>query len=110
MSEQSGPMWNQAEGAAAERTDMAWRRTVLGGTVVGVLAIRLAVRHPADVLHVLIIAAIAIGWVVLLVLAHRRISAMRVPTPSQIGRTLPIVAIMTAGVAVLAIVLVVVPS
>jgi uncharacterized membrane protein YidH (DUF202 family) len=94
-----------AYGASAERTRLAWRRTVLANTAVVVLTIRLAVRDHVTPFHALAIAVVIAGWLGQLWITQRRIHAMADPLPGAIGRTLPIVALQTAGYAVIGLVL-----
>ncbi|HEY1488373.1 MAG TPA: DUF202 domain-containing protein [Micromonosporaceae bacterium] len=96
------------DGASAERTRLAWRRTVLATTPVALLSIRLAVRDGVSAGTALAIAAATVGWLGALALAQRRIRAMASKEPRNIGRTLPAIALVTAGFAVLGFVLVLV--
>jgi hypothetical protein len=97
---------NPVYGASAERTRLAWRRTALSCTPVALLAVRLAVRDGMTVGSGLAIAAAAIGWLGALLLTQRRIRAMASQRPHVIGRTLPAIALVTAGFAILGVVLV----
>jgi uncharacterized membrane protein YidH (DUF202 family) len=93
-------------GASAERTRLAWRRTALSTTPVALLAIRLAVRDGVSLGGGLAIVAATVGWLAALWLTQRRIRAMASQRPRDIGRTLPAIALVTAGFAVLGVVLV----
>jgi uncharacterized membrane protein YidH (DUF202 family) len=93
-------------GRQPERTRLAWRRTVLAVTVVGLLAIRLAVQHPSPVVAVLAVAATLAGWLGLLILGWRRIVAMAVAEPAPAGRAMPLAALATVGFAGLGLALV----
>ena len=85
---------------ARERTRLAWRRTVLAGTVVGLLFLRLA--GPA--------AALAVpAWLVLLVLAQRRIGTLGHARAEPTGRTLLLVALAVTTLAVFGTALLVLP-
>jgi uncharacterized membrane protein YidH (DUF202 family) len=99
------PMRNGADGASAERTRLAWRRTALTTTAVALLTVRVAVRHGYGPLAIVGIAAAAIGWLAQLVVAQHRIKAMDTPRPGNIGRTLPAFAAVIMGFVVLSIVL-----
>src|SRR6266496_381860 len=59
-------------GAAAERTRLAWRRTALSATGVGLLVARPAVRPGAGVATWLVAALAMAAWSVLTGLAYRR--------------------------------------
>lgn len=59
-------------GLQSERTRLAWRRTVLTTTVVGLLAARLSVQQRAWLGLVVVI----VGWLAVLVAAHLRIRAL----------------------------------
>jgi uncharacterized membrane protein YidH (DUF202 family) len=99
-------MWSGAEGAAPERTRLAWRRTVLSSTIVAMLCVRLAERvgfgTPGGAL---IIAAAAVGWLAQLWITQRRIRDMAHRRPAAIGRTLPVVALDVLGFALLGLIL-----
>jgi hypothetical protein len=96
-----GPMWGGADGASAERTRLAWRRTMLAATAVALLTVRAATRNRFTVGGGLVIAAALIGWLGLLWLSQRRIAAMAHHEPAGIGRTLPATALMVLGLSVL---------
>jgi uncharacterized membrane protein YidH (DUF202 family) len=93
------------DGASAERTRLAWRRTVLSGTGVALLAIRLATRTGSVPLAALGIVVVLVAWLAQLVIANRRIQAMAAQEPPHVRRSLPATALITAGLAVLGIVL-----
>ncbi|GLF96200.1 DUF202 domain-containing protein [Streptomyces yaizuensis] len=60
-------------GLQPERTRLAWRRTTLAGTVVGVLAVRQAVLDDvAGDRGTIALAGTALVWLAFLALAHRR--------------------------------------
>jgi hypothetical protein len=84
-------------GAQAERTRLAWRRTVLTATVVGLLAARVAGAQRAWPA----LAAVALGWLALVLAGHRRIAATALPRPAPPGRTLLAPAAAVLGYAVL---------
>jgi uncharacterized membrane protein YidH (DUF202 family) len=97
----AGPMFNGADGASAERTRLAWRRTALTSTAIALLAIRVASVNPHLVLSLVGIGATAAGWLAQMWLAHRRIQAMSEREPVHVRRSLPATALITAGMAVL---------
>jgi uncharacterized membrane protein YidH (DUF202 family) len=102
----TGPMRNGVDGASAERTRLAWRRTTLASTAVTLLTIRLAARESATPLHVVAIVAGVVGWIALMVITQRRIRAMAADEPRRVGRALPATALVIAGYAVLGLILV----
>ncbi len=99
------PMRNGADGASAERTRLAWRRTALTTTAVALLTVRVAVRGGYTPLAGLGIAAAVFAWLAQLALTQRRIRAMDTPRPGNIGRTLPAFTLVIVSLVVLGIVL-----
>jgi hypothetical protein len=92
-------------GLPAERTRLAWRRTALAGTVVALLAARLAaVRVPGPAGLALTALAVS-GWLGVLAVAFRRLRAMGPGRPAPVGRVLGL-ATLTVGYAALGTVLV----
>jgi uncharacterized membrane protein YidH (DUF202 family) len=103
------------DGASAERTRLAWRRTMLAMTAVALLTIRLAVRDDVDgwtgdAWSGTAIGLTGIGWLAALWLSQRRIRAMAARKPAGIGRTLPAAALLMVAFALLGIALVVTGS
>jgi hypothetical protein len=85
-------------GVPFERTQLAWRRTLLAAGAVAVLAARMA---AVDGLPLVVAAALA-GWVAAFVLGRRRIRA-----PGVHGRrALALLAMATVGYAGLGVLLV----
>lgn len=74
-------------GASPERTRLAWRRTVLSGTVCTLLVFRLAFERGLDDAGALGLALGLLCWLVLLLVAQRRIRAMARPEPVGLART-----------------------
>jgi uncharacterized membrane protein YidH (DUF202 family) len=103
---QRPPAADNSPSGSAERTRLAWRRTVLATTAVGLLMIRLVVRSGASDLIGIGIAAAAVGWLGMLWLGQRRIHAIADEASRPIGRVLAALAMLTVGFAVAAIVLV----
>ena len=82
---------------ARERTRLAWRRTVLAGTVVGLLFLRLAGPRPPSVRQVAS------------PVAHRRIGVLGHARTEPTGRKLALVALAVTTLAVFGTVLAVLP-
>ena len=97
MSEQ----WTVDHGAAAERTRLAWRRTGLSASAVGLLAIRPAFAPSAGLRYLLVAAAAMVGWAVLIALAYRRTRGLTARPPRPGRRTVVAYAVITAGFAIL---------
>ena len=93
--------WTVDHGAAAERTRLAWRRTGLSASVVGLLAVRPAFAPSAGVLFTLVAAAAMVGWAALIALAYRRTSGLTARPPRPGRRTVVAYAVITAGFAIL---------
>ena len=88
-------------GASAERTRLAWRRTGLSATVVGLLAARTAFSPDAGLGRWLVAAGAMTGWAALIALAYRRARGLRVSPPRPGRRTILMYALITVGFAVL---------
>ena len=94
-------------GAQPERTRLAWRRTILTATVVGVLALRQSFHAGVTAPAGLLAAAIALTWLGLCAgaqlrirtLARSRPGAMRAPWPALLTATVLVLAAL-AGLAV----------
>ncbi len=103
---QRGPMWSGADGASAERTRLAWRRTALASTAVVLLTVRLATRDRFTVLGALAIAAALLVWLAQMWLTQRRIHAIDRHEPTEVMRALPALSLTAIAFALLAVVLV----
>jgi len=86
-------------GASAVRTRLAWRRTGLSATAVGVLAVRPAFAPQAGTASVLVAAAAMAGWAALIALAYRRAEGLNVRPPRPGRRTVTAYALITIGFA-----------
>ncbi|MEU2666959.1 DUF202 domain-containing protein [Micromonospora sp. NPDC007220] len=88
-------------GLQPERTRLAWRRTALALTVIMVLTVRLALTGPAadGTLGALVAGVAVLGWGAALAVCWRRATGTG-PFPGY-GRSLPLVALATAGFALL---------
>lgn len=91
--------------APLERTRFAWRRTVLAGTAVAVLAVRQALLAEPAWLRAIGTAAALLIWLAALVAGHRRVVSLgRGVSSPGVG---PLVATaVTVGFAVLGLVLI----
>ena len=94
--------WAPDHGASAERTRLAWRRTALSATVVGLLAVRPAFRPDAGPALWITTAIGGLGWSVLVALAYRRARALRRRPPYPGRRSISAYAFITVALAVLA--------
>jgi uncharacterized membrane protein YidH (DUF202 family) len=92
---------NRDLGASAERTRLAWRRTGLSATAVGLLAARPAFAPHGGVAAALIAATAMAGWAVLVGLAYRRATGLAARPPRPGGRTITAYASVTVIFAVL---------
>jgi hypothetical protein len=90
-----------------ERTRLSWRRTVLTGTVVGLLLARLAVPGRLSAAGVTVLALAVLGWLALLVLAQHRITRLAVDRPAAVRRAPFAAGVILLGYAVLGALLVI---
>jgi hypothetical protein len=63
-------------GSAPERTRLAWTRTLLAGTVVAVLAVRLALHTGLTGWRATGAACAALGWLLLVALVRSRLRTL----------------------------------
>ena len=84
------------DGTQPERTRLAWRRTTLSFAVAAALAVRSALARDAGPAAYVAAALGALGWLLLLRLAHRRIHSLAGPHPTgSEGRPLVVAAACT---------------
>ena len=88
-------------GASAERTRLAWRRTGLSATAVGLLAARPAVHPDAGVVAWLAASAAMAAWVAMITLAYRRAHGLGSLPPRPGRRVIPVYALLVTALAVL---------
>jgi len=88
-------------GVSAERTRLAWRRTGLSATAVGLLAARPAFAPHAGTGSTLVAAGAMAGWAVLIALAYRRSRGLKARPPVAGRRTIVAYAWLTAAFALL---------
>jgi Domain of unknown function (DUF202) len=95
------PGWTADHGASAVRTRLAWRRTGLSATAVGLLAARPAFAPHAGAAFWLVAAAAMAAWAALIVLAYRRSRSLNGHPPLPGRRSIAAYAAVTVGFAVL---------
>lgn len=93
--------WTPDHGASAERTRLAWRRTGLSATAVGLLAARPAFAPHAGASTVLVAAAAMAAWAALIALAYRRARGLADRPPRPGRRTITAYACITVVFATL---------
>jgi hypothetical protein len=86
---------------SAQRTRLAWRRTALAGTVVGLLAVRPAFGLRSGAAGLLLAAAGMVCWVGFIALAYRRTRGLAASPPAPGRGSVPAYAWITVGLAVL---------
>lgn len=89
------------QGAAAERTRLAWRRTGLTAAAVALLGVRPAFAPDAGVLAILLAAAAMAGWSAMVALALRRSRGLDTRPPRPGRRTIVAYAMFTVSFAVI---------
>jgi hypothetical protein len=88
-------------GASAVRTRLAWRRTGLSATAVGLLAARPAFAPHAGTASVLVAAAAMACWAALVALAYQRGRGLEGRPPRPGRRAVTTYALITIGFAVI---------
>lgn len=73
-------------GLQVERTRLAWRRTTLITTVVALLALTRVVTGGVRPTAVAGLALVALAWLAIVGVAHRRIRTLSAPLASKDGR------------------------
>jgi hypothetical protein len=91
--------------AVLERTRFAWRRTVLAGTAVAVLAVRQALLAEPAWLRAIGTAAVLLIWLAALVAGHRRVVSLARGASSP-GIAPLVATAVTVGFVVLGLVLI----
>ena len=88
-------------GASALRTRLAWRRTALSATAVGLLAARPSFAPHAGTASMLVAASAMVCWAALVAITYRRSRGLggRPPRPGR--RTVTAYALITIGFAVI---------
>ena len=92
-------------GLSAQRTRLAWRRTVMSAAAVTLLAARPAVRSDAGPVQVLAAAAVTACWVAMVALATWRGRGLAAQPPLPGRRTMPAYALITVGFAAIGVLL-----
>lgn len=95
---------NRDPGLQPERTRLAWRRTALHWGIVAVLTVRMS--FPLGRAGALASAAALFAWATGVAVAYRRGQRIADRRPAAAGRSLVVVAMVTAGYAALGVVLV----
>ncbi len=93
-------------GLAAQRTRLAWRRTLISAAAVTLLAVRPALTRADGALDVPVAAAALAGWAVLVLAVRRRERGLARRPPAPPGWSLPGVALAAVAYAALAALLV----
>ena len=93
--------WTPDHGASAERTRLAWRRTMLSAGAVALLCVRPALAPRPGATTVLVTAAAMAGWAVLTGLAYRRARGLAARPPWPGRRTIVACSSITLGFALL---------
>ncbi|MGH3647958.1 MAG: DUF202 domain-containing protein [Micromonosporaceae bacterium] len=100
---------SDGRGTQPERTRLAWRRTVLTATVVGLLAVRLALLADDPGVRASGTALVMLLWLVVLAVSARRITAISrrtVPAPlTDAGATAAVTTATVVGLAALSLAL-----
>jgi hypothetical protein len=94
-------------GLSAQRTRLAWNRTLGSAAAAGLLALRPAVQDPRDAIALVTAAVAMSGWAALLFAARRRSRRLRAgaEAPGAAPRAVPAAALLVlllaaAGIAV----------
>ncbi|MFY1633461.1 DUF202 domain-containing protein [Solwaraspora sp. WMMB335] len=91
-------------GLQPERTQLAWRRSALALTLVVVLTTRLAIERGGGAMVIGLLAIL--GWAAAVAYAYRRTRGPHRPAAGQIGHEVPLLGLLTAGYAVLGVILI----
>jgi uncharacterized membrane protein YidH (DUF202 family) len=106
VSDHGGPASDHGDprgdhGASAERTRLAWRRTGLSATAVGLLAARPALDPDAGLAFVLLAATAMIAWAALIGLGYRRMHGLAREPPQPGRHAVVVYTVITVGFAVI---------
>ena len=74
------------DGRQAERTRLAWRRTMLTFTVAALLVLKPALSGHVTAVDVAAVAAVALLWAAALLVTHVRIKHMSATPPEPLSR------------------------
>lgn len=91
-------------GAQWERTRFAWRRTVLTGVVVALLALRQALHADPVWVRAVAVSLVMLTWLGALLLGHRRVAALG-RGEQEPGRAASQLAMITLGFAAIGLAL-----
>jgi uncharacterized membrane protein YidH (DUF202 family) len=96
-------------GFAAERTHLSWRRTILSALVVVLLAVSKVVVTSPTPAAVLIVCLMILSWLAIVLIARRRLAALRDGRRVPVSTSPALVALLVAGYAILAAILIIKP-
>ena len=91
MSERPAP-----PGAQLERTQLAWRRTLISVTAVALLLARLAAVHLKGAPAATALAAVALLWAAAVWLTRRRLRALATPAGRSLGALVALILLYCA--------------
>lgn len=92
---------NVDHGASAERTRLAWRRTVLSATIVALLLVRPVFHRSAGTVAWVIAGLAMVGWAALIGISYRRQRGLGAAPPHPGRRTIPAYALIIVTLTIL---------
>ncbi|NMO52684.1 DUF202 domain-containing protein [Actinoplanes sp. TBRC 11911] len=92
---------NVDHGASAERTGLAWRRTILSATIVALLLVRPVFHRSAGTTAWLIAGLAMAGWAAVLAISFHRQRGLATRPPHPGRRTIPAYALIIVTLAIL---------